>query len=134
MMSDIETLFNDLKEAGPLYLATVDGDQPKARPLGFRMLENNQIYFITGKFKDAYKQMLANPKVEFVGTVDGKIIRYIGEATFDDDEALLEKAYEIMPMLKEMFSAPGLEPAIFHLENAKAEYKNMMEVEKTIEF
>ena len=133
-MTKREELFNDLKEAGPLYLATVDGDQPKARPLGFRMLENDQIYFVTGKFKDAYKQMQANPKVEFTGTVEGKIIRYNGEATFDEDETLLEKAYEIMPMLKDMFSAPGLEPAVFHLENAKAEYKKMMEVEKTIEF
>lgn len=133
-MTKREEFFNDIKDAGALFLGTVDGDQPKVRPLGFRMLENDQIYFVTGKFKDAYKQMEKNPKVEFTGVVEGKIIRYTGEAAFDDDEALLEKAYEIMPMLKDMFAAPGLEPAVFHLENACAEYKNMMEVEKTIEF
>lgn len=133
-MTNREELFNDLKDAGALFLGTTDGDQPKVRPLGFRMLVNDQIYFVTGKFKNAYKQMQENPKVEFTGVVEGKIIRYTGNATFDVDECLLEKAYEIMPMLKDMFSAPGLEPAVFHLENATAEYKNMMEVEKTLEF
>ena len=133
-MTDREELFEALKEAGPLFLGTTDGSRPKVRPIGFRMLVNDQIYFLTGTFKDMYKQMNENPRVEFTGTVNGKIIRYYGCATFDDDECLIEKAYETMPMLRDMYENTDLEPVVFHLENATAEYRSMMELERTVEF
>ena len=133
-MSDIEDFFEAIKPVGPLFLGTVDGSQPKVRPIGFRMLVDNQIYFLTGTFKDVYRQMKANPKVEFTGTADGKIYRYYGTVVFDDDDALFDKAYETMPMLKDMYENTDLEAVIFHLEDATVEYRSMMELEKTVKF
>lgn len=133
-MSDIEDFFEAIKPVGPLFLGTADGSQPKVRPIGFRMLVDNQIYFLTGTFKEVYRQMKANPKVEFTGTADGKIYRYYGTVVFDDDDALFEKAYETMPMLRDMYENTDLEAVIFHLEDATAEYRNMMELEKTVKF
>lgn len=133
-MSDKEKFFEDLKPVGPLFLGTVDGKQPKVRPLGFRMFVDDEIYFLTGTFKEVYRQMKENPLVEFTGTVEGKIFRYYGRVVFDDDEALLEKAYETMPMLRGMYDGTDLEPVVFHLENAVAEYRNMMGLDEKIEF
>lgn len=98
------------------------------------MLVDDQIYFLTGTFKDVYKQMESNPQVEFTGTAEGKIIRYYGKVVFDDDETLIQKAYETMPMLREMYENTDLEPVVFHLENATAEYRNMMGLEEKVEF
>lgn len=44
-MSDREKVFDFMSRAGVLFLATVKGDKPKNRPIGFRMLVDNQIYF-----------------------------------------------------------------------------------------
>lgn len=78
--------------------------------------------------------MESNPQVEFTGTAEGKIIRYYGKVVFDDDETLIQKAYETMPMLREMYENTDLEPVVFHLENATAEYRNMMGLEEKVEF
>ena len=58
-----------LTEAGVFYLATVDGDQPKVRPLGAHMEMDGKVLFGVGDFKDVYKQLVANPKVEKVKRV-----------------------------------------------------------------
>ena len=55
-----------LNEAGVFFLATVDGDQPRLRPLGFHMEMEGKEMFGVGDFKDVYKQLTANPKVEIV--------------------------------------------------------------------
>jgi uncharacterized pyridoxamine 5'-phosphate oxidase family protein len=133
-MTAREDLFKALEPAGALYLGTICHDQAKVRPIGFRMLVDDQIYFLTGKFKCLYKQMKAHPKVEFVATVDGKIIRYYGTVVFDDDSKLIEKAYETMPMLRDMYENTDLEPVVFHLENATAEYRSMMDLEEKVKF
>jgi hypothetical protein len=43
------------------YFATVDGNKPKCRPLGFQILHEDKIYFGVGDFKEVYKQIKANP-------------------------------------------------------------------------
>ena len=53
-----------LTEAGVFFLATVDGDQPKLRPLGAHMELDGKVLFGVGDFKDVYRQMVANPKVD----------------------------------------------------------------------
>ena len=46
-----------LGEAGTFFLATVDGEQPKTRPVSFQMLHNEKIYFGVGKHKQVYAEM-----------------------------------------------------------------------------
>ena len=54
-------VFDFIKEAGIFYLATVDGDQPKVRPLGAVIEADDKVIFGVGTFKDVYKQLTANP-------------------------------------------------------------------------
>ena len=44
-----------LTEAGVFFLATVDGDQPKLRPLGAHVELDGKVIFGVGDFKNVYK-------------------------------------------------------------------------------
>ena len=117
-----------LGEAGTFFLATEDGNQPKTRPVSFQMVENGKLYFAIGKHKDAYKQIQANPLVEICGFKGADIVRYYGKAVVDDNPALFEKAAQVLPLLNQIYNEQtGLKVAIFSLENAKAEYSNMVD-------
>ena len=58
-MSDIEKVDKYLAEAGMFFLATVDDDQPKCRPLGLHFIHEDKIYFGVGTFKEVYKEMFS---------------------------------------------------------------------------
>jgi uncharacterized pyridoxamine 5'-phosphate oxidase family protein len=135
-MSDIEKVDKFLEESGVFFLATVDGDQAKCRPLGFHMLVNDKIYFGVGTFKEVWKQVLENPKVEVVALNEtkDKFIRYYGTATADDNPELVEKAFEMMPEIATIYKENGWEMGIFYLDDATAEFRNIMAVEETYEF
>jgi hypothetical protein len=47
-----------------LYLATVEGNQPRVRTFGTAHIFEGKLYIQTGKVKDVSKQIHANPKVE----------------------------------------------------------------------
>ena len=133
-MSDIAKINDLITRAEVFYLATVDGDRPKCRPLGFHLLDGDKIYFGVGTFKEVYKQMQANPNVE-ISAWDGEhILRYYGKANLDKNEAIAEKAFELMPELAEIYKSNGWEMGIFYLEDATAEIRNMFEIEESYEF
>ena len=133
-MSNIEKINDILTKAEVFYLATVDGDKPKVRPLGFHLLFEDKIYFGVGTFKDVYKQMETNPKVE-IATWDGEhFLRYYGTADLTKNEAVVEKAYELMPEIEEIYKSNGWEMGVFFLNDATAEIRNMFAVEESYEF
>ena len=51
-----------LKDAQTYFLATVDGDQPHVRPFGTAEIFEGRLYIQTGKSKNVYKQLKANPR------------------------------------------------------------------------
>jgi len=53
-----------LESCGQYFLATMDGDQPRVRPFSFCDVIDGQVYFMTRKHKDVYKQLVKNPKVQ----------------------------------------------------------------------
>ena len=109
-----------LKEAGVFYLSTVDGDQPKSRPLGLYLEMDGKVMFGVGDFKDVYKQMQTNPKVEIVACKGGgHWMRYTGKAVFETDPKYAEAALEKSPGLKNIYNEQtGRKLAMFHLEDA----------------
>ena len=137
-MSDSrEKVFDFMQKAGVLYLATVKGDKPKNRPIGFRMLVDNQIYFLTGESKEVNTQMIKNTNVEFVGRVENQFIRYYGRVVFDKDEdkTLLKKAFEVMPMLEKLYGDSSENNAvIFHVDKATAEIRDMFGIIEAYNF
>ena len=131
-MSEIEKVDKFLADAEVFYLASVtEENKPKCRPLGFHMLEGDKIYFGVGTFKEVYKQITTNPYVEIVATQTPNFIRYYGKVVIDEDEALVEKAFAI---LKKLYEDNGWEMGIFHLEEATAEFRNMLAIEETYTF
>ncbi len=129
-MSNAQKVHEFLSANKPFYFLTIDGDQPKGRPFGFQMLVDDKVYFGCGTFKNVFKQLTTNPKVEVLAVGDGEFMRYDGIATVVKDEALVEKAREVMPDTMALYDKNGWELGIFYLENGHAEIRGMMDVKE----
>lgn len=116
-----------LTDAGVFFLASVDGDQPKVRPLGAHMEIDGKVYFGIGDFKDVYKQLVANPKCEIVACQGRDWLRYTGSAKFEETYELAEKMLDGMPNLRGIYNdETGYKMMVFHLEDATARIIAMM--------
>lgn len=133
-MSEIEKVNDLLTRAEVFYLATVDGDKPKVRPLGFHLLHDEKIYFGVGTFKEVYKQMEANPNVEITAWDGEHILRYYGVADLTKNQEVVDKAFELMPEIKEAYESNGWEMGVFFLNDATAEIRNMFAIEESYKF
>jgi uncharacterized pyridoxamine 5'-phosphate oxidase family protein len=137
----MEEIVNFLKENKIFYVSTIDGDKPKVRPFGFVMMFEDKLCFTTNKLKQCSIQMKANPNVEICACSSNmeltmEWVRIIGRAVFFDSIPAKEKAFEIMPALKEGFkTADNPNYELFYLENAICEFHTLMGgVQKTIQF
>ena len=117
-----------LDEAGVFFLATEDGKQAKIRPLGAHIEMDGKEYFTVGDFKAVYRQMTENPLVEIAAFTpnDRKWLRYTGKAVFEDNKAVREKVFELLPHLRKAYSAEsGRNMMIFTLQEATAKIIDM---------
>ncbi len=124
------------------YLATIDGNQPRVRALGFWFADDKGFYFQIGSVKDIYGQLQANRNVEACfwqpGESTGTMMRVAGEIEFLDDLELKKKVLEDRPFLKEFgmtFDHPGL--IIFRITKGEAYFwtmKTNFEPKKFIKF
>ena len=117
------SVINDfLTEAGVFYLSTVNGVQPKCRPLGLHLEVDDKILFGVGDFKDVFRQINRNKRVEIVACKpDGHWLRYTGRVVFETDDKYAELALEASPELREIYNdETGYYLKMFHLEKAKA--------------
>ena len=110
-----------LNSAGVYFLATMDGDQPRVRPIGFVMEYDGKLMFCTGNNKNMCQQMVQNPKVE-IACYDGAgtTLRITGSVVFATTEDSQTKAFEVMPMLSNLYSVGDGIFEIFYLEDATA--------------
>ena len=111
-----------LSDAGVFFMATVDGDKPRVRPLGAHMEMDGKVIFGVGDFKNVYKQMVANPLVEIVACKqDGHWMRYSGKAVFEADQKYAEAMLDGAPHLRNIYNdQTGNKMMCFHLEDATA--------------
>ncbi len=115
-----------ISEAEVFYLATVDGDKPKNRPLGFHLLKDDKIYFGVGNHKDVYKQMTVNPNVEISAVVGTDFLRYYGKAVFEETYDFADSIVAGNEFLQGIYNdETGFKLAIFHLEDATAELRDI---------
>jgi uncharacterized pyridoxamine 5'-phosphate oxidase family protein len=122
-MKEVIQFLNDSKV---YYLATLDGDQPRVRPLGFVMEYDGKLSFCTNNKKAMFRQMKLNPKVEIsAASADGKTLRITGTVDFNPSRAAREKALEIMPILKNMYSADDGIFEIFYIKKGAAAITDM---------
>ena len=115
-----------ISEAEVFYLATVDGDKPKNRPLGFHLLKDDKIYFGIGNHKDVYKQLVANPNAEISAVVGTDFLRYYGKAVFEETYDFADSIVAGNEFLQGIYNdETGFKLAIFHLEDATAELRDI---------
>lgn len=127
----------DFLAANPVFhLATVEGDQPRNRPFGFHMVENGKLYFITGEEKKVARQLKANPRFELSASdAQGRYMRLTAQAVFDTTPELVEKAFQAMPMLRDIYgSVGGPKAAMFYAGQAEALIADMTGKSETIRF
>ena len=129
-MSNAAKVSEFLDKAKVFYFLTTDGDQPKGRPFGFRVVYEDKLFFGCGTFKNVFKQLVASPKVEVLAMAEGKFMRYDGEAVVVKDEGLLAAVREASPRIMEMYDKNGWEMGLFYLEDGHAEIRGMMELKE----
>lgn len=129
-MSNAAKVCEFLDKAKVFYFLTTDGDQPKGRPFGFHMLVEGRLYFGCGTFKNVFKQLTANPKVEVLAMNGGEFLRYDGTVKIVKDDTLLEKVRAAMPQIMALYDKNGWEMGLFYLENGHAEIRGMMDLKE----
>ncbi len=139
---DFKDCIKFANETPVCYLATMDGNQPRVRALGFWFADDKGFYFQIGAMKNIYGQLQANRKVEACfwqpGEATGTMMRVAGEVEFLDDQELKKKVLEDRPFLKEFgmtFDHPGL--IIFRITKGEAYFwtmKTNFEPKKFIKF
>ena len=127
-MSNAAKVNEFLDKAQIFHFLTTDGDQPKGRPFGFHMLVDDKLYFGCGTFKNVFKQLSANPKVEVLALAGTEFIRYDGTAKIVRDDKLLAKVREVIPQIMEIYDKNNWEMGLFYLENGHAEIRGMMDL------
>ena len=129
-MTNTEKISAFLDKANIFFFLTTDGDQHRGRPFGLRVLVDDKLYFGCGTFKNVFRQLTANPKVEVLALSGGEFLRYDGTVKIVKDEAILAKVREARPQIMEMYDKNGWEMGVFCLENGHAEIRGMMDLKE----
>ena len=130
----MEEVRDFLKECGVYYLATVDNNEPKVRPFGTAEIFENKLYIQTGKSKDVYKQIIANPKVEISAFKNGEWIRLSGELVPDDRVEAKKNMLDKNPNLRNMYNENDDNTIVLYFKNAKATIYSFTNPPRVIEF
>ena len=121
-MTNAEKVNDFLDRAGVWFFLTTDGDQPKGRPFRFHLLRNDTLYFGTGTFKNVFRQMTANPRVEILAVCGDEFLRYDGTVVLEETDDLAEAVLDRAPAMRGVYNDDsGLRLGMFHLVNGTVE-------------
>lgn len=123
-----------LKEAEAYYLATADGDQPRVRPFGTAHIFEGKLYIQTGRVKDVYRQLAANPKAEICAFSNGEWIRVSGELVEDNRREARQSMLDAYPSLQSMYSADDDNTVVLYFKNATAVISSFSGKSEVIKF
>ena len=123
-----------LKDAETYYLATVEGDQPRARPFGTAHVFEGKLYIQTGKVKDVSKQLHQNPKAEICAFKNGEWLRVSGKLIEDDRNEARQSMLDAYPSLQKMYKADDGNTEVFYFENATAIFSSFTHEPQIIKF
>jgi uncharacterized pyridoxamine 5'-phosphate oxidase family protein len=93
-----------LRDLKSVSYATVDGDKPCIRIADVMLYENNSLYFLTGRGKAFYYQLMKNPHLALIG-MDRKYktVRVSGKAELVGRE-FVDKIFEANPMMNDLYA------------------------------
>ena len=124
------------KKVKTYFLATVDGEQPEIRPFGTICKYQDKLYIQTGKVKDCYKQMEANPRISICG-FDGETgtwVRVDAIAEMNDDYDAVNAMLNEYPHLRKMYAPGDGNSVIVALTQATARICSFTAEERIIRF
>lgn len=125
-MATLEELYTFLKKDAPTYyLATMDGDQPRVRPFGTIDLFEGKLYIQTGKSKDVYKQIMANPKVEICACAGTDWWRITGTLVADDRVEAKKHMLDDYPSLRAMYDENDNNTIVLYFDHAVANFSSL---------
>lgn len=88
------------------YLATLDGDQPRVRPVSPVRTEGFTVYVANLRSYHKTEEIAANPRVELCYLDEAhNQVRITGTATVVTDQALLQSIWEANPLLRHYLGA-----------------------------
>lgn len=131
---EMKEVWEFLKESGVYYLATIDNDKPRVRPFGTAEIFEDRLYIQTGKKKDCYKQIMANPNVEICAFNNGKWIRIEGKLVADDRVEAKKDMLDKNPNLRGMYNEEDDNTIVLYFESAKAIIYSFTDAPKEIDF
>ena len=123
-----------LKKCGTYYLATVEGDQPRVRPFGTAEIFEGKLYIQTGKVKNVYKQLVANPKAEICAYAGSEWIRIQCELIPDERIEAKQDMLDKNPSLRGMYKADDDNTIVLYCRNAHATISSFSGEPRTFEF
>lgn len=89
-------------------LATVDGDQPRLRPVSPVRTDGFTAYVANLRFYQKTKEIAANPKVELCYlSEDHDQVRITGLAEIVTDPELLQEIWDANPLMRQYLGSPG---------------------------
>lgn len=127
-------IYEFLKSCGMYFLATVEGDQPRVRPLGTIDLFEDKLYIQMGKVKNVSKQIEKNPKVELCAFKDGRWLRLSGELVRDERFEAKKHMLDAYPNLRSMYDENDGNTEVLYFKNGKADFCSFTEPAKTVVF
>ena len=93
----VELALSVLKADRFPYLATIDGDQPRLRPVSPVKTDGFIVYVANLRVYHKTVEIEANPRVELCYLDDGhNQVRITGVATVVDDESVLQEIYQCL--------------------------------------
>jgi len=130
----MQEVYEFVKKCGTYYLATVDGDQPRVRPFGTVDLFEGRLYIQTGKGKDCYKQIVANPRVELCCFADGTWLRLAGTLVPDERVEAKKHMLDNYPNLRSMYDENDDVTAVLYFKDAVATFSSFTAAPRTVQF
>ena len=129
----MQEVYEFLKEKAQTYfLATADGDQPRVRAFGTVDLFEDRIYIQTGKSKDVYQQILANPKVEICAVAGPDWMRVTCELVPDDRVEAKKHMLDVYPSLRDRYDENDDNTIVLYMKNATASFESFTSTSKRI--
>ena len=116
----MENVFEYLRNARVFYLATIDGDTPRVRPMATLVIYDGKIYTIMTTNKKMYRQLLENSNVEVTAMFGQTWIRLSGKLILDDRKQTVIDLLEDNPQAKQTFGGNLEMVAPFYFKDVTA--------------
>ncbi len=100
-----EECFKQLREVIDAVLSTVDKDgNPQSRIIDIMHIDNDKIYFLTGRGKHVYEEIMTHPQVSYLSLKDNKSIRITGKAhKLDNQKHWIDLIFDENPFMNNVY-------------------------------